>query len=191
MYWNFCINKIGFSKAHQRNWYWYFVQQKQNSSFSGFAIIKSNWIVNLLNSSKLKSSTQKMFQSAHYGFEEFCRLKRENPWISHQFFMGGVLENWTLIWSNFVHRNPKIIDIPSIKHNNATNCLFCWFSRFGRHHRNLANVSRGKWDISIVGRGVLRNNAHAAEKTHFWSFRFCQIQKKTCHFRWEFDKQSQ
>ena len=72
-----------------------------------------------LSLSHLQSSALKINQIPTLQFEAICHSKTEKSWF------------WPSIWRNFTSWNLKIIDIPSMKQNNAKFGHFVGFPKFG------------------------------------------------------------
>ena len=149
--WNFASTKFVFSKANQRKWTDSFEKQKRiktcQASTNDFLLIcsKLSWL-------NVISRTRKTFQITLLQFEEFWSSKTEIL----EFKLNcsrGVLANQPSIWSNFNCRSFKIIEISSIKWNNAIMCLFVAFPKLGGISEISKSFLKGNEGIQLLRGG--------------------------------------
>ena len=102
------------------------------------------WVDHISNQEPLKQIKSQLCNLKHFVIQKLKILD------FHFNCLWGVLTNRPSIWRNFTCWILKIIDIPSMKQNNAKFGRFVGFSKIRRHHWKLPDFSQGKWDISIV-----------------------------------------
>ena len=105
-----------------------------------------------LSWSNLISRTRKIFQITLLQFEEFWSSKTEI--LEFQLnCLRGVLANQPSIWTNFTCQSFKIIEIPSIKRNNAFTCLFVAFPKLGGISKISKSFLKGNESFQLLRGG--------------------------------------
>ena len=117
----------------------------------------------------------KCFKSRPFNFKNFDVQKQKIlnfSWIVH----GGVLANRPSIWNKFTFRSFKIIEIPSIKRNNAIMCLFVAFPKLGGISEIPENFLKGNGAFQVFRRGFFKImdiplRKRILQNSHFVKFR--------------------